>query len=386
MSRLLVISDIKISLCDDKFYLESQYYYIIERYYKNFGKLDIIARCKKVDSVENLNIAPFFNDVINVSFLDCLFNAKTKRKVSKVIENADLIAMREPSIICSLFYKKIRKQKKKVLAELMGDAWDAYANHGLLGKLIAPYMHQSTKKIMKEANYALYVTNEYLQKKYPSSCKSIAASNVQISDCGQEVIERRKEKVHKDYKNEISLMTTASLNVRLKGQMYVIKALAILKKHGINAKYYLVGGGDKQFLQKVAKRSGVEDRVIFCGRMPLDDVLKKIDDIDIYLQPSLQEGLPRSVIEAMSRGCHAIGFRTAGIPELLLPEYVVERKDYKGIAAAIVNYIDLSVDQKINLIDRNYEESKKYFKEILDKKRVLFYNEIKSELEWQSLV
>ena len=51
-----------------------------------------------------------------------------------------------------------------------------------------------------------------------------------------------------------------------------------------------------------------------------------LDECDIYLQPSLQEGLPRSVIEAMSRGCACIGAATAGIPELLESEYVVKRK------------------------------------------------------------
>ena len=43
------------------------------------------------------------------------------------------------------------------------------------------------------------------------------------------------------------------------------------------------------------------------GGVPHNKIFQLLDDIDLYIQPSLQEGLPRSVVEAMSRACPIIG-------------------------------------------------------------------------------
>ena len=57
---------------------------------------------------------------------------------------------------------------------------------------------------------------------------------------------------------------------------------------------------------------------MFNGVLPSGQpVLNWLDDIDIYVQPSFQEGLPRALVEAMSGGRPAFASTTGGIPELL---------------------------------------------------------------------
>lgn len=70
--------------------------------------------------------------------------------------------------------------------------------------------------------------------------------------------------------------------------------------------------------------NGVADRVVFKGQMKHQQVLEWIDSLDIYIQPSMQEGLPRALIEAMSRACPAIGSSTGGIPELLPSDAILK--------------------------------------------------------------
>ena len=77
--------------------------------------------------------------------------------------------------------------------------------------------------------------------------------------------------------------------------------------------------------------------MIFLGLKTSKEVMKILKDADIYLQPSLQEGLPRSVVEAMSVALPCIGFNTGGIPELLEPEFVVDQKDVKGIVRCLIH-------------------------------------------------
>ena len=91
----------------------------------------------------------------------------------------------------------------------------------------------------------------------------------------------------------------------------------------INGKYY-------------QKNFGVENQVFFDGTLPGGQpVYDWLDDLDLYLIPSLQEGLPRALVEAMSRGCPAIGAKTGGIPELLGKDCIYGRKNYKKLAKKI---------------------------------------------------
>ena len=80
---------------------------------------------------------------------------------------------------------------------------------------------------------------------------------------------------------------------------------------------HLVGGGNNEFLKKIANKNAVGNQVIFHGKLEHDEIFKWLRDIDIYIQPSDTEGLPRSVIEAMSVACPVIGSNAGGIPELI---------------------------------------------------------------------
>src|SRR5699024_742855 len=135
---------------------------------------------------------------------------------------------------------------------------------------------------------------------------------------------KRLEKISRMKKNEkIVIGTTAALDVRFKGQQYIIKALSELKKQGAtNFEYQLVGSGSASYLESVAKKYNISNQVKILGSMTHEDVFDWLENIDIYTQPSRQEGLPRALIEAMSRGLPSFGARTAGIPELLEDDFI----------------------------------------------------------------
>ena len=52
-----------------------------------------------------------------------------------------------------------------------------------------------------------------------------------------------------------------------------------------------------------------------------------IKNIDVYIQLSITECLPRTLVEAMSCTCSVIGSSSGGIPELVSPEFVFKRKN-----------------------------------------------------------
>src|SRR5690606_14381450 len=84
-------------------------------------------------------------------------------------------------------------------------------------------------------------------------------------------------------------------------------------------KVYLVGTGDPSWVINLANNLGVSDQVEIVGTLKSgkDGVLPFLDTMHLYAHPSKQEGLPRVVIEALSRGRLAVGSSAAGIPELI---------------------------------------------------------------------
>ena len=365
---------------EGEYYLAEQHYHIVKRYSDNFGKVNLYARiCSGTPSLKVINIADCVNSVNGCGSLSAIFKRDNLKTLKSCISKCDLVIGRLHSVFACFAGSEAKKQNKPYFAEVMGDALDAYWNHSIAGKLISLIAYFATKKVVWNADYALYVTNEYLQKRYPCKNESVGASNVLIEDVDDSVLEKRLKKISEHFGNEIKLMTSAAVDVRYKGQEYVIRAIPAINKAGYNVKYYIAGGGSQDYLRSVAEKCGVTEQVVFLGRITLGEVMEHLDDIDIYIQPSLQEGLPRSVIEAMSRGCPAIGAKTAGIPELIPQECVVRRKSHKDIANAILRICN---KQKLMELARiNFKKSKEYTDSILSQKRNAYYQKIKEKIE-----
>ena len=133
---------------------------------------------------------------------------------------------------------------------------------------------------------------------------------------------------------------------------------------------------------ETAKKLGVEGQIKIIGQMPNDDVFTWLDNLDIYAQPSRQEGLPRSVIEEMSRALPCIGAKTAGIPELLSNECIFSNSsnEVSEICQILKRMISSSQEME-KLAKINYEESKKYARNILIDRRTRFFCEYKNAVE-----
>ena len=379
--KVLIATDITVFVKNNHIYAQSKHSIILKRYYENFGRIILCSRFKRLDeNPDKLNdITSFIDSFIRFSSLNSLFTKKYRRQLCDTIKIIDLVVCRCPGLVSFYCFDIARKYKKPILSEAMGCAWDAYWNHGFVGKVLAPFMFIKMKKVIKDSDYATYVTNQFLQKRYPRSKSFISASNVLLNDFSQSIIDNKVNHYlnHNSFDQSFVFGTCAAIDVKYKGQAYVIKALAKMKKRGFQFTYLLVGEGDETYLKRLAKRKRIDDRVIFCGRCSFDKVLEILDSIDFYIQPSLQEGLPRALIEAMSRGCVCFGAKTGGIPELIDSTFVFKRRSVKSIINCIVNAfkLDFSATARIN-----FDKSLLYREECLDTIRNDYYQHIRKEL------
>lgn len=359
---------------------------MLERYTKVFEEVVILSRQKEIKKLnDKLTIASTervkFVSVPNFKTLKTYYKKRDAQAIIDVeIGKGDALIARNSSI-ADLAINSAKKYKKPFLIEMVSCPWDSYWNHSVKGKLMAPYKYFSTKIRVKEAPYVMYVTNEFLQNRYPTKGKSTNCSNVSLTKFNEETIEKRIKRIKSIKEAEkIIIGTTAAVNVKYKGQQYIIQALGELKKKGItNFEYHLVGSGDQTYLSEIIKKNDVENQVKFLGSMPHNDVFKWLETIDIYTQPSKQEGLPRGLIEAMSRGLPAFGAKTAGIPELLSSDFIFEhgRNSTDEICKVLLSFDKETMLEQAN---KNYQESKKYDQKIIEKRRAKFFNEFKHEI------
>lgn len=298
---------------------------------------------------------------------------KIKKEIESIIDKVDKVIIRLPSIIGLCALDIVIKKKKNYIVEMVACPWDGYNNHtNIVGKLVAPFMYFKTKNKLKNASKVLYVTDKFLQKRYPTKGISYSCSDVELYENSKNVLESRIKNINTK-KDVISLMTIGNVNMKYKGHEYVIKAISLLKKEGLKYKYYLIGNGNFDRLKKMSVKYGVKDDVVFLGSLNHDEVFEKLKNIDIYIQPSLQEGLPRALLEAMNMGCPCIGSDVGGIPELLSKKVIFKRKKYKELAYLIKNF---NSKKMLSEAKKNYNKSLRYSKENLEEKRIKIYKNI----------
>lgn len=376
---VLVVSNNYIVIKDGKCWCDPNFYYILKR----FSYLGTISLCAiKRDEAPTYIELDFVSEE-NVYFIEkrrVLPSHANNTIMDSAIRKADLVIGYNPCVNAEAAFRISRRHKKRYMTYLVACVWDSLWNHSIYGKLCAPLRYLSVRYTTGRSDYVLYVTGAFLQKRYPNSRLTLGCSDVQIEKINDFVCSSRLKRLdQKSMSDTIKIATTAAVYVKYKGQRFVIKALDRLKrKNKTNFHYYLIGGGDQSILKNIARQCNVEDQVTFLGLQPHHAIPEILDDMDIYIQPSLQEGLPRSVVEAMSRGLLCIGARTGAIPELIDDEYIVRRRSVNDIVCQLEN---LDVDQMKNACLQNISVAEEYESAKLESRRNAFFDVIISDIE-----
>lgn len=376
--KLVFAHDHKLRLINGKYYtvggLRDS---ITDRYMEYFDSLTIFCRAieKQPYDTQLFELKNPKIKVKPVSNGSLILSKRALNMMEEEIKTADALIVKLHSKIAEHAIRYARKYKIPYLIEVVGCPWDAYWNHSIKGKIVAPMMTLSTKREVRRAPYAVYVTKEFLEKRYPCDGKWIDCSDVELQSVDKTVLSRRLEKIQ-GMGDQLTLGTLAQVDVRYKGQEYVIQAIAELKKRGRIVKYRLAGSGSNQYLLDIAKKYGVDNQVEFCGVLSHDQVFDWLDDIDFYIQPSKQEGLPRSMVEAISRACPAAGSNVGGIGELIDTKYLFKKGNVKAIANILMSINKESMSEQAV---ENFQTAQNYKCNYLDKKRKEFYGRFAEE-------
>ncbi len=130
------------------------------------------------------------------------------------------------------------------------------------------------------------------------------------------------------------LIGTVGRLTPVKGIPYLLQAARILLRQGANVKVLVVGDGNiRPDLMTQARDLGVSENVVFLGHR--EDTDELLQAVDIFVLPSLSEGIPMALLEAMGASRAVVASRVGGIPETIedgFEGFLVEPMDVDSLA------------------------------------------------------
>lgn len=306
---------------------------------------------------------------------------KLIRCAKNVVNDEKCAVVRLPSIIATLIYPNILKKRIPHGIEVVANPNETFSN-----SLIRKILTEQLKKAALSANGVAYVTKEALQREYPSFARVNGSDEKHFEDYYSSII-LESEKIGKprSYSDKTSFKlvhTSNSISHDEKGHSVVINVVKILSDKGYNVEVNFVGDGSmKSDFVNLSEKLGIKERVHFLGWLSSSDEVRKVlSDNDIFIFPSISEGLPRSVIEAMSVGLPCVASRVGGIPELVSEEFLFAPKDVEGFSKAVERLI---TDSKLmeEQSKRNIIKAVEYTDPVLQTRRNSFYSKIKALAE-----
>lgn len=147
------------------------------------------------------------------------------------------------------------------------------------------------------------------------------------------------------------------------------------------------GNGETDRLKQAIKHHHLESMVNFVGWVTGEQKQRLLQESDVYLLPSYSEGLPVSILEAMSAGLAILSTPVGGIPEIIvdgLNGYLVKPGDQETFYQRIMTFITnpelvRSMGRQSRLLVRAYEPAQ-VFATLSD-----FYTELLSPIQEQSI-
>lgn len=174
--------------------------------------------------------------------------------------------------------------------------------------------------------------------------------------------------------NDVAFISMGDLIAR-KNYSVAIKALA--KAGNKNAHYFICGKGPlENELKELAKSLGVENQVHFLGFRT--DIKELLVAADAFLFTTLQEGLPRSMMEAMASGLPCIASKIRGNVDLMedgTGGYLCGSTDVDAFAKAISALTDNS-DLRKKMSEYNLERIKDFDVSVVEKEIEKIYREV----------
>lgn len=198
------------------------------------------------------------------------------------------------------------------------------------------YVKLTAKAVLKNAGIAIALTEDMkkiMQAMYDRD--TVVVPNG--IDPGKDSARRREAEIHGG-----KVLFVGRLH-SVKGVQYLLGAMSIVHRELPEVKLTLVGDGEERDrLEHLTDNLGIRECVEFVGAVPHERVQDCMVHADVLVLPSLSEGFPVTILEAMAIGLPVIATRVGGVPEIIennVNGYLVETENPQEIAEALLTLL-----------------------------------------------
>jgi len=230
------------------------------------------------------------------------------------------------------FYGRLAARKAGVAA--VASIHNTYTKHKLHRQLINWYLGRHTAAIIAGSEEIKRDVVRY--DHVPESLVEVIPNSVDLSRSHSALSREQARERLGIPANAIVLGTVGRLEEQ-KGHRYLIEALGLLRTQGVNALLLLVGEGrEGPALKALTASLGLEQQVMFLGTR--DDLGDLFRAMDLFVMPSLWEGLSLAMLSAMAAGLPVVATSVGGVPQVLGEDeygFTVPSGDAAALAARI---------------------------------------------------
>lgn len=267
--------------------------------------------------------------------------------------------------------------------EVLGSPYHTFAPGSVqhpLRPLFRRVFTYTLQRACRRASATAYVTQQGLQAIYPPRPDAYTThfSDVVLAD--DAFADAPRPLIQSD--QPVRLLLVGSLAQMRKAPDVLLQAVAqVVHGDGLNLQLTLVGDGKhRPELEALAASLGIAEHVYFAGQLQREGVQRELENADLFVLPSYQEGLPRALLEAMARGLPAIASDVGGVPELLPDAVRVSPGDVDALQRKIAELVR-DPSRMAALSAENLRTAQQYHEATLRERRIAFYETVKAQTE-----
>nr|MCR5402561.1 glycosyltransferase [Butyrivibrio sp.] len=291
----------------------------------------------------------------DLSILRCGTDIKTLRRSVKEItaecENKNQTAVfhihEGKSVL--FFHTATLGQYRKQIVYSIHSTFANYAFHNKLFTSLASFLSRKVVCVSRTS-----------YNHYPAILKRILGNRVMWIqngvDCDRinRALESAAERTSPRTEKNLRMIYVARL-IPLKRHELLLEAM----KYMPGCELTLIGQGTrKKPLQELAKAYGISDRIHFAGILPRDEVFVQIKAHDVYISSSSYEGLPISLLEAMSCGvvCAVSDIEQHREIQEKCPSLITVKNTVEDWIKAIQRIAAMSAEERIKIGNQNKKD------------------------------
>jgi len=282
----------------------------------------------------------------------------TWRHILWVVSHADVVVSQFPSPVFPLIAHAVRQQNKPHILYIVGDIRKVVESSGkypwlarrLVVAPIAEVMHRLALRAGK-SSMVIAVSSSLAQLYGSSTVKPVTFAPTAVA--AEEIFDRQNT----CQSTPTRLLFVGRL-VPVKGLEYLLEAVHLLLHDGVPVRLTLVGTGPHQkALIALAAEHSLMSSIEFTGEISYGPSLRALyRKADIFVLPSLSEGAPRVLWEAMAAGLPIVATRVGGVPEIIQDGetgLLVNPRSAQQLAASIQRMIE-DEELRMRLIRAGY--------------------------------